>query len=173
MKKMKNLLLGLFVLFAIGASAQFKYSAGAELALPFEDGFGVGFGVTVGAEYELEDNMGITGQVGYIMLTNDVEGVSSSIIPIQAGFKYYLEDNTSGIYLHGQAGFHTMKVTVEFLGQEISASSTNLSLAFGGGYMVTENIDLGLRYNMILGADGVDGESSSFGYVAARIAYVF
>ena len=170
---MKKVLLGLLVVLAISANAQFKGSIGAELAMPMEDGFGVGFGASGGGEYAMADNMGITGQVGYIMLTTEMENASASLIPIQAGFKYYLQDNTSGVYLHGQLGFHTFRMSFEFMGQTMSGSSTNLSLGFGGGYMVNEHIDLGVRYNLIMGGSSKEDGGGSFGYLAARVAYVF
>ena len=50
---------------------------------------------------------------------------------------------------------------------EQKISDTNLSFAPGLGYIVGENIDIGLRYQIISG----DGGSSS--YLGIRAAYMF
>jgi hypothetical protein len=164
------------ITFTKNSNAQIGASVGLEIALPLEDGFGIGFGVTGGGEYSLDENMGITGQLGFIKLTAEGDG-SYSMIPIQFGFKYYFDSNESGFYGHGQLGFHTFRASIEVptynfttgaIGSEtISSSNTEFSLAFGGGYMINTNIDLGIRYNMIL------LEGDNFNYLGLRAAYNF
>ena len=48
-----------------------------------------------------------------------------------------------------------------------TASATNLSFAPGLGYIVGENIDLGLRYQII------SSEGGSTSYLGVRAAYMF
>ena len=190
---MKNLIkitgaLLLTVMFINNSQAQVKFSAGLELGYALETNFGLMYGVSAGGEYELNDNAGITGQVGFILnsVDNDFfDKYSLNMLPIQFGYKYYFDSNTSGAYLHGQLGVHVLMSSVEYTyttydydpvtfqliekEEKISESDsqTNLSFAIGGGYMVSENIDLGLRYCNIM-ADGPD-----FSYLAIRAAYNF
>ena len=168
---MKNLMkiaaaLLLITAFAQDSNAQFKFNAGVELGFAMEDGMGLMYGLAVGGEFAAGDNMGITVETGYDMIAVDGDGASASVIPMQAGLKYYFDSNEGGMYLHGQAGFTITTVTVSFFGATASASSTNLSLAPGVGYVINEKIDIGADYNLVLG----DG---SFGYIAARAAYKF
>jgi hypothetical protein len=186
---MKNLIkiTGAFLLlitFAQKSNAQFKVSAGLDVGFALEKGYGLMYGVSVGGEYELQDNMGITAQVGYIMNTLDLGGfnnASSSFIPFQLGYKYYFESNESGAYALGQIGMHVYNLSYEYetfdfdpitfqfvpRTEKVSNSDTYLSYAVGGGYLINENIDLGLRFNIISATGG------SFNYLALRAAYNF
>lgn len=178
---MKNLIkitaaLFLVVAFSFNSKAQFGASVGLEVALPLGD-FGnlasFGTGISAGGEFAIGDNIGLTAQIGYIYLL-PADGLKSAYtMPMQAGFKYYFDSNESGFYGHGQIGVHTTGVTTddfEFFGVTVpgvSSSSTDLSYAFGAGYLVSENIDLGARYNMIA------GDGSTLSYISIRAAYNF
>lgn len=186
---MKNLFkfLGAFILvtaLTFNSNAQFRASGGLELGFALEDDFGLMYGASFGGEYGLADNMGITGQVGYIMNTINsdfFENASSSFIPMQLGYRYYFDSSENGPYVHGQIGVHIYKLSYEYEAitgfdsnfnptyetQEISASETYLSYAAGGGVIVNEKIDIGLRFN-IISADG-----GSFEYIGVRTAYNF
>lgn len=186
---MKNLIkitgaLLLVITFAQKSNAQFKVSAGLELGFALEDGYGLMYGLSVGGEYGLQDNMGITAQVGYIMNTLDLGGfkdASSSFIPMQLGYKYYFDSNESGAYVHGQIGVHMYSLSYEYetfdfdpvtfqlipKTEKVSNSDTYLSYAVGGGYLINEHIDLGARFNIISATGG------SFNYIALRAAYNF
>ena len=162
---------------------------GGELGFALEDDFGFMYGVSLGGEFGINDKRGITGQVGYILNTFVDNGFfdkySFNMIPLQLGYKYYFDSNTSGAYLHGQLGVHVLMSSIQYtltfydidpvtfqqtpIEEKISESDsqTNLSASFGGGYIVNENIDLGFRFNGIL----VDG--GNFNYIAIRAAYNF
>lgn len=179
----------LTVMFTINTQAQVRFSGGLELGYALEKNFGLMYGASFGGEYELNDNAGITGQIGYILNTTDFgsnfDKYSFNMLPIQFGYKHYFDSNTSGLYLHGQLGVHVLmsKIEYTFTTYDVdpqtlqltpreekvsqSDSQTNLSFAIGGGFMVSENIDLGLRYSHIL-ADGGD-----FSYIGIRAAYNF
>ena len=175
----------------IEAQAQeFRGSAGLEIALPmgdFGDAYTLGYGLSVGGELPVGDNLGVTATVGYLLLSVDSElkdfVKSSAMIPAQLGLKYYFDEQQTGAYAHGQIGVHSNSTTFEdtedivvggitvLEGQEgETESDTNLSWAIGAGYFVNENIDLGLRYNSITsGEDEVDALS----YIGVRAAYNF
>ncbi len=182
-----------FLLFAIVAligvttelSAQeFRGSAGLEIALPmgdFGDVFTLGYGLSVGGELPLGDNIGVTGTVGYTLLSvdSDLKDVvkSSAMIPAQVGLKYYFNEQQMGPYAHGQLGIHSLSITtedVEFGGVVVAEGSTesesNFSWAIGAGYFLNETIDIGLRYNSI--TPGEDAEDPS-NYIGVRAAYNF
>ncbi|MGB0883043.1 MAG: outer membrane beta-barrel protein, partial [Vicingaceae bacterium] len=180
----------LMAAFTQTSKAQFKFSAGLELGFALESNYGLMYGASLGGEMPIGDgNMGITAQAGYILapidLGNTFENISSSFIPMQLGYKYYFDSNESGPYVHGQLGFHLYKlsyeyeyetfdfdpVTFQFVTKtetrSFSDSSTNLSYAVGGGYLINENIDLSLRYNIVAASGG------SFNYLGVRAAYNF
>ena len=175
----------LIAIFSISVKAQIGFSAGLELGTSLDDGYGLGFGVTAGVEAPMSSNGGITGRLGYIKLTID-DGVfdngSAYMVPIQAGYKYYFDSNEGGLYIHGQLGLTIFGVSYEFetiesinfttgeityRTEEVSNSDTYLSYAIGGGYMINENLDLGLRYNI------VNGDGGNFDYLGVRLGYNF
>jgi hypothetical protein len=182
----------LFVLAAalvctVGSFAQSgRPSLGLELALPmgdFGDAYGLGYGLSGGYEHPVGDNLGITANIGYILLSPD-ESIkdfieSASMMPIQVGAKYYFSEQQSGPYGHVQLGVHNMSVkTAEFelLGVTVPSeteSSTNLSFAFGAGYVLNDKIDLGLRYNIVTPDSDAPDDASSSSYLGIRVAYMF
>lgn len=148
------------------SNAQLRVSVGPELCMPmgdFADGFGIGFGGTVGVEYGVSDNLGIGARAGYLTFGGKdmMDGFSFNMIPLQAFAKYYFTESQSGLYGMLNLGFHNGKVNVE--GAE---GSTDLSYAPEVGYHLA-NIDLGLRYQMVA------TEGSTTSYLGIRIAYVF
>ena len=88
-------------------------SLGAELALPtgdFGESYPLGYGASLGYEQPIGEKLGVTLQVGYIMLGID-DAVStlidkSSMMPIQVGAKYYFKERGAGLYAHVQGGVH-------------------------------------------------------------------
>lgn len=163
-------------------------SAGLELAVPVGDLADVttlGYGASVGFEVPVNDNLGVMAQVGYLMFSGKdydlgivtVEGPNWSMIPAQVGAKYYFTDAQEGLYAFGLVGIHNTSYTtpsatstvfgVTVTSPEVKVSSTDLSFAPGVGYIIGENIDLGLRYQIISG----DGGSTS--YLGVRAAYMF
>ena len=184
MKKVLAILVVLGGLTIAQVQAQdFRFSAGLELALPMGD-FGdvnpLGYGLSLGGEMPFGDNFAATLTAGYVLLSvdSDIKDFikSSAMIPIQAGVKYYISEQQDGLYLHGQIGVHSSSVTTEditILGvttEGSTESDSNLSFAFGAGFFVNENIDLGLRYNII--TTDVEGADAS-AYLGLRAAYNF
>ncbi len=158
----------LVIAFAQNSKAQFSFNAGLDVGFVMEEGMGLMYGLALGGELPIGDNMGLTFETGYDMIMVEGDGASAALIPFQAGLKYYFTDNEGGMYLHGQTGVTMYKVTVDLGGfGTASASTTNLSFGVGPGFLVNEHIDLGADYNMIL----ADGGSLSF--IAVRAAYKF
>ncbi|TXB65436.1 porin family protein [Vicingus serpentipes] len=162
------------VAFTQNSNAQVKFSAGIELAMPIGDfakTANLGYGVSGSAEKAIGENMGVTGTLGYLIMpfNKDESGIDGnfSMMPIQAGFKYYFTDNTGGAYAKADLGFHRTVMKIDFGGGSVTNSSTDLSYAIGGGYLINEKIDLGLRYQMV----ATDGSSSA--YLGVRAAYQF
>lgn len=165
-----------------------RLSLGAEIAVPMgdlSDATSIGFGATLGYEIPVGDNLGVIAQAGYMMFMGKdyeigpitVEGPNWAMIPAQVGAKYYFSDNQEGAYVLGLVGIHHSSYTIPsssttILGVTVttpsqSYSDTNFSFAPGLGYIVGENLDLALRYQIISG----DGSSSS--YLGLRAAYMF
>ncbi|MDX9750548.1 MAG: outer membrane beta-barrel protein [Flavobacteriales bacterium] len=161
-----------------------RFSAGLELAMPmgdWADFTGFGFGVSLGYEIPVGDNLGVLAQAGYINFsgkdfeidmgplgTTTIEGASLGAIPIQVGAKYYFSDNQEGAYLGVLTGLHIMSSSAE--GAE---SNTNFGVAPMFGFFVTENIDLALRYQMLFDKNEVTDESTTSSYLGLRAAYMF
>jgi hypothetical protein len=159
-------------------------SLGAELALPtgdFGESYPLGYGASLGYEQPIGEKLGITLQVGYIMLGID-DAVStlidkSSMMPIQVGAKYYLSERGAGLYAHVQGGVHNLSVTTKDLDLGLfgtfpgtTSSDSYLSGSVGLGYMLNNKIDVGLRYNIIAPDSDVEGAESS-SYLGVRLAY--
>lgn len=165
-----------------------RFSAGIELGVPMGDmgdATSFGFGASLGYEIPVGDNLGAIAQVGYMMFMGKdydiglgtVEGADWAMIPAQVGAKYYFTDNQEGAYAFGLVGIHHSSYTVNGVSYTLlgvtyttpdqTFSDTNFSFAPGLGYIVGENIDLGLRYQIISG----NGGSSS--YLGLRAAYMF
>jgi len=158
-------------------------SLGLEVALPmgdFADGYSLGFGASAGYEHPVGDNIGITAQIGYIILS-PADGFKdivdkASMMPIQAGLKYYFMEQNNGFYGHAQIGIHNVSITTkeyENSGNTFpsaSDSDSQLSFAIGAGYVVNSKIDVGVRLNVITADSEIEGAESS-NYLGFRIAY--
>ncbi len=189
----KLIFAGLALIGATAVSAQEnRFSAGLELALPmgdFGDAVGFGFGATVGFELPVGDNLGLIAQAGYITFsakdievdlgpfgTATVEGVAVGAIPIQVGAKYYFSDNQEGAYLGALTGVH-------LLSSEGSDGSTSFGIAPLFGYIIGENIDISLRYQLLFDKQetvAISGtsitteeETVTNSYIGVRAAYMF
>lgn len=169
-----------------GAMAQSpQISFGADIGLPMGD-FGevasLMIGPNVGFEYPMGDKLGLTAQVGYdlVMLKDDAKDAFDkySIMPLQAGLKYYFQESQKGFYGHAQVGAHNISVTTADIDlgpfgkvEGKSDSQTNLSWAVGAGYQL-EKLDIGLRYNSISpDSDAPDGTNPAT-YIGLRVAYL-
>jgi Outer membrane protein beta-barrel domain len=187
---MKKVLLSLAAVAVAGGlmAQENRASLGLEVALPmgtFGTGSGIGFGGSAGYEIPVGDNLGALAQVGFLSFSGKdqsvlgvtVKGASTTMIPIQIGGKYYLTDNQEGFYLGALLGVHMVSSTIPatsttYFGvtvttPEVKANSTGFSFAPMVGYMVSENIDLGVRYQIV----SASGGSSS--YLGLRAAYMF
>lgn len=158
-----------------GAMAQSnQLSFGVDLGLPmgdFGDVSSLIVGPTVGFELPVGEKVGVTVQAGYdiVMLKEEFKDFfdSYSMIPAQAGLKYYFQGPQEGLYAHGQIGIHSSSVKV---GDE-SESNTNMSWAIGAGYMM-EKLDIGLRYNSISPDSDAADDAKASTYIGLRVAYL-
>lgn len=171
-----------------------RISAGLELALPmgdFGEAYGIGFGVTLGFEAPISDNLGFIAQAGYMSFSGKditvgpvtVETDAAGMIPVQVGLKYYFTDNQEGFYAGLLTGVHMQSVKeMELVGttlEEKTSMKTNFGVAPLVGYIVGENIDIALRYQMIFAegvevtASGVEEKTVTNSYLGVRLAYMF
>lgn len=183
----RTITIGAGLLIGSGLLAQSKQlSFGADLIFPqgdFGKEFTMGVGPTVGFELPLGGKLGLTLQAGYdvLLLKDDIKEVldGASIIPAQAGLKYYFSENQNGLYVHGQAGIHAFsekfKANDQFGLEEETESRTNFSWGIGAGYHLGR-LDIGARYNMVMAGeeegDGGEEEGESLSYIGLRIGYV-
>lgn len=156
----------------VSSMAQGRFSAGAELALPmgdFGDAFGTGFGATVRYEAPINDNLSWMGTAGYLAFgEKDDSGFKASIIPINAGLKYYFAgESFAGFYAGAELGFNIVKVKFDYDLPGIgNVSGDNSETEFGFAPQIGYHlpvIDISLRYAIVNDAD----------YLGVRVAYVF
>lgn len=181
---MRTITIGAGLLIGSSLLAQSKQlSFGADVMLPqgdFSKEFSLGVGPTVGFELPVGDRIGITVQAGYniLMLKDDIKEVldGATIIPAQAGLKYYFQESQSGLYAHGQLGIHSF--TEKFKENSLfglsaeSESKTNFSWGIGAGYQLSK-FDIGVRYNTVTAGESEGSEeSSSLSYIGLRVAYI-
>ena len=183
----------LFVL-ALVATASFTFntanaqesfgSAGLEIAIPLGDfsDSGANFGIGGSGTYEigLSENFAVLAHAGVIFYATDdfevptfdpntftfgTETVDYNVtqIPLQVGGRYYLSEQKDGLYLAALLGFHITSVSV---GDE-DDSSTDFSFAPEAGFFVTENISVGVRYQI------VSGDDANADYLGIRGAFNF
>ncbi len=174
---------------SIGLHAQTnQLSLGVDLGLPMDPlskEYTFIPGVSAGFELPLGTNMGLTLQAGYLIpqAKSDFTDVlsSASIIPVQAGLKYYFQEQQNGFYGHAQVGIHAFSESfkaIDVAGIHVAdaetRSETNLSWAIGAGYQL-DKLDIGLRFNMIIPGDDAEaegGETEAKSYIGLRVAYL-
>jgi hypothetical protein len=157
------LLTAALVIFSVASSfAQGRFSIGADLAFPqgdIGDVVGIGFGADVRYESPINDNLSWMATAGFLTFgEKDDSSVKLSIIPINAGLKYYFTESFNGFYAGAELGFNIAKVKSDF-GDD---SETKFGFAPQIGYHLA-NFDFALRYSVIDEAD----------FVGLRAAYVF
>jgi hypothetical protein len=145
MKKFFGLIL-LFVLVAGLATAQTgpgkgKWTLGPALnvELPlgdYADFAGFGLGATARAQYGLQDNLALTGDLGWVWHAKKDE-LSTSVVPFLLGVKYDIGKN---LFVSGQMGFYFVTLSapdvhIPGLGNvDQSNSETEFAFAPGIGY---------------------------------------
>lgn len=125
----------------------------------FGDFAGTGFGAVFGVAVPHDEKLSFRGELGYIMYGGKDFGFydySFSMIPIMALAEYQF---SPGSKAYGVGGLGITMVCSSFegstviMGQTItvdeSDSSAELTIALGGGYRVTEKVDIEGRYNII------------------------
>lgn len=196
MKNLLKLAVAAMALTVFSFNANAQFNAGIDIALPlgdFGDAASFGFGVSAGYEHKLGDNMGVGGEVGYLLFSGkdpEISGFmdyssSYSMIPILAHFKYYFTENTSGAYGKVALGMSQYSAKIEYTYETItgfdsnfnpiygtesissSASEMYLTYGFGAGFLVNESIDIAAEYRI------VSGDGGSLGYINIGAAYNF
>ncbi len=187
----------------VGMAQNGRFSAGPEMAIPLGDYgkvAGIGIGLGLGYERPANDNFSIGYQLGYINIggkdieltspTGEVFNVrrsSQGAIPVQTALKYYITGQQKGAYAGLLAGVQLTLAKVVVLDvatatvTEEPDTQVNFSLAPMVGFMVTENVDVALRYQVFFGSvdemDLVTREIStrtvSYAYLGLRVAYMF
>lgn len=159
---MKRANLGLLMLVCLLAlpaivygQGKIAFGVGGELALPmgdFKDAYNTGFGGTGSIFYHYMPQMDFMVNAGYIKYGSDIDEVSFSMIPIQAGAKYFIVPE-GGLYAGGLLGVHMGKAK---MGDD-SNSETDFSFAPMLGYQYplspTMKLDISGRYQFISDAN--------------------
>jgi hypothetical protein len=164
-----------------------KLSAGVELGLPMGDlseVTSIGFGASIGYEHPLMDRVGLVGRTGLnLFIGKDfnagfatVDGGNWAMVPFQVGGKYYVQEDGNGLFVSALAGLHYLRYKipgsttsvfgVAFSTPEVVVTSTDFSFAPAVGYVVNEQLDLELRYQVIAES------GSSISFLGLRVAYL-
>jgi hypothetical protein len=196
-----------FILICPAFAANPRFSIGLNGALPvgsYSDYAAFGVGGSARFELPLGDYLGltITGTfLGFGKKTREEQGLmnydyTQSLIPVQAGLKYYFAGQQTGFYINGEAGvsFLSLQIfrgakTVNLDGNSFDVpeydnteSTSNFSWAAGIGYAL-DNWDLGLNFNgftetvkfqqLVNNVFTDNNQDNTFNYLNLRIAYVF
>ncbi len=183
-KQILTILAGLALAPTVALAQSNQLSFGADIALPQGDWskeYSLGVGPNVGFELPVGSKLGVTVQVGYtfLMLKGDAKDIldGASLIPAQAGLKYYFTESQKGFYAHGQVGIHSFSekfkaLPAPFNTEAETESTTNFSWAIGVGYQL-ERFDLAARYNSISPKEEEGGgEAEALSYIGVRVAYL-
>lgn len=164
----------LFLLLFIGAISTSLFaqkgknqaSVGAEVGLPtgtVSNSLNMGLGGTAKGLYGIGEAGQVSFTVGFIRYgfssTESDVSAGMNVIPVMPGYRHYFDK----LYAEGQLGVAIVKSSFSYAGYSASASTTNASLAIGGGYLY-ENFDFSLRYQ---------GYGNGFGTLGVRVAYNF
>ncbi|MFB6306231.1 MAG: hypothetical protein ABEH43_04465 [Flavobacteriales bacterium] len=144
------LLIVMIVGFNYSGEAQVSFSYGGEIALPlgeFNDSANTGLGMTIRYEGNFSGHFAVIGDIGYFLFTTASNKKFYSMIPIQAGGKYYYNKGGSGVYGMTQIGTHITKVLQVDVDNE---SNTLFSFAPSVGFALRK-MDIALRYQMVFG----------------------
>lgn len=162
---MKKIIFSLAIMaFAYGATAQdTKFSIAANLGIPTEKGYKMGYGADVQLDYGLSEIVAITGSIGYLNYHWKMEGLEGSsesgnngFVPILAGAKFGFGE--SNLYGHAQLGY---SVSTAKGGGGAFAYAPSI------GYQLSENLDASVKYLAF------SKDKHTTGYVGLRLAYNF
>jgi hypothetical protein len=160
MKKVMSLI-SIVVLSCSVALSQGAISAGGEIASSlygtFSEKYGIGYGATGRYEVPFKDKLSIIGTAGFMLFTGKtIESAkyeTITLIPIQAGIKYYFKESNKGIYGSAEAGL--------FVATGGGSSGADGGFSPGVGYRLG-NFDFSGRVN-------ITANTNSFGL---RIGYI-
>lgn len=149
-----------------------RASLGIEYGIPMGDDadvFSGLFGGTGRYEIPVGGTMGVSFTFGFLsyMYKEDVEGFTHGEIPVQAGLRYYFQEQQEGFYGMAEAGVHIGIFSIEAGGVNETETKAHMSYAPALGYIIGEKIDIGMRYQLI------SVESGTSSYLGFRLAYVF
>ncbi len=155
-----------------------QLSIGADAMLPvgdFSERASFGVGPALGVEFPAGERAGLVVQLAYNFMTaqDDANIDSWTIMPIQAGGKFYFQENQKGAYGSLMLGLHNQNVTTKEIDggplvgtiPSVKESETDFSWAVGLGYQL-EKLDIGARYNAI------SDSNAKWGYFGFRVAYL-
>ena len=157
-----------------------QLSLGADVMLPlgdFSEQASLGVGPALGVEFPVGTKAGLVVQLAYDFITpKDDSSIDSwTMLPLQAGGKFYFKENQDGFYGSLLVGMHNQTVTTKeidlgpILGTlpSTTESEAYFSWGLGLGYQLAK-FDFGARYNGITGKSG----GSNWGYIGFRAAYL-
>lgn len=137
----------------------------------YADGVNAAFGLFGRFEFGLSSQLFATGRLGFLyhLVDSDPDGdFSLTMIPIYGGIRYNLEPTGGGLFLLGELGLNIVRVSVSFLGTEISDTDTNVSLNLGAGFQTGAlNFKGTLFITPGVGSTSGDGGTTLVGLMAA------
>lgn len=129
-------------------------------------------GATTTLQYGLSKNFALTLTSGYYDFLATAYHSSMGMIPVKAGFKYFVGQH---FYLSGEAGIgiELQKYNYYTALQDGTPKSTRLLLSPGVGYAV-KSWDFNLHYENFSGPiKSVPGNTGGYGLVGLRVSYGF
>ena len=161
MKKLLTIVLAIVLIagFTSTTKAQISIGAKAGIALPmgtFGDAFGLGFGGSAIGEYALNENMAVGLNIGYYTFgEKNSSGVTYSVIPILADFKYFFQTKGFMPYVGAGLGMYMGTTKIDFLGTSVSSSTSDFGFSPKVGFWMGEGFKYGacIDYNIVSNAN--------------------
>jgi len=128
-------------------------------------------GLTARLQYGLSQNFALTLASGYYEFLGRNSFSSMGMIPVKAGFKYFIGQH---FYFSGEvgAGFEMSDFGAFKHGEYGIPKSTKLIWSPGVGYTV-KSWDFSLRYENFSSTKTFTGEKNNYGTVSLRVAHSF
>ena len=170
MKKILFVLLVLSLFIGNINAQEGKMKAGAQvgISLPMGDlgdGANLGFGFQGNFLYGLNQNIDLTGSIGYISWGTDSEHLSFSSVPVTFGGRYYFQKGQITPYGLAELGIHFTSATFDFptisgfsFGGSNTVSSSDFGLGLGGGILYdigSVQLDINAKINIVSGFNNI------------------
>lgn len=169
MKKVILVLIVSFFFISQLTAQQGKMQAGGQVGISvpmgdLSDGANLGFGFQGNFLYGINQNIDLTGSIGYISWGTDSDNLSFSSVPVTFGGRYYFQRGQFTPYGMAELGIHFTSASFDipsvsfggtsYGGGSNSATSSDFGLGLGAGFLYdlgSMKLDANAKINIVSG----------------------